>query len=151
MTATTTDQITSGQVENLRARLRGAAVLPGDGAYDAVRAAWNLNAEHRPALVVLAENAEDIRCAVEFARTAGLGVGVLATGHGTGTPCDGGLLINTSRMRSVQVDPDARVARVEAGAVWDDVIDAAAVHGLTGLPGSSTRVGVVGYTLGGGF
>ena len=151
MTATTTDQITSGQVESLRARLRGAAVLPGDGAYDAARAAWNLNAEHRPALVVLAENAEDIRCAVEFARTAGLGVGVLATGHGTGTPCDGGLLINTSRMRSVQVDPDARVARVEAGAVWDDVIEAAAVHGLTGLPGSSTRVGVVGYTLGGGF
>ena len=84
-------------------------------------------------------------------RTAGLGVGVLATGHGTGTPCDGGLLINTSRMRGVRVDPAARVARVEAGAVWEDVVEAAAAHGLAGLPGSSTTVGVVGYTLGGGF
>ena len=151
MTATTTDQTTSGPVPDLRARLRGAAVLPGDDAYDAARAAWNLNARHRPALVVLAESAEDVRCAVEFARTAGLGVGVLATGHGTGTPCDGGVLINTSRMRGVQIDPDARVARVEAGAVWHQVLEAAGVHGLTGLPGSSTTVGVVGYTLGGGF
>ena len=151
MTATTTDQITAGHVAKLRARLRGAAVLPGEATYDAARSAWNLNAEHRPALVVLPENAEDIRCAVEFARTAGLGVGVLATGHGTGTPCDGGVLINTSRMRGVHVDPAARLARVEAGAVWHDVLEAAGVHGLTGLPGSSTTVGVVGYTLGGGF
>ena len=151
MTATTTDQITSEHLESLRARLRGAAVRPGDDGYDEGRTAWNLNAAHRPALVVLAEGAEDIRCAVEFARTVGLGVGVLATGHGTGTPSDGGLLINTSRMRGVRIDPDARVARVEAGAVWDDVVEAAAVHGLAGLPGSSTKVGVVGYTLGGGF
>ena len=43
------------------------------------------------------------------------------------------------------------VAQVEAGALWDDVVEAAAVHGLAGLPGSSTKVGVVGYTLGGGF
>ena len=126
-------------------------MLPGDEAYDAARAAWNLNAEHRPALVVLAESAEDIGRAVEFARTEGLGVGVLATGHGTGTPCNGGVLINTSPMRGVHVDPAARVARVEAGAVWHDVLEAAGVHGLTGLPGSSTTVGVVGYTLGGGF
>jgi FAD/FMN-containing dehydrogenase len=151
MTATTTDQITSEHLESLRARLRGMAVRPGDDGYDEGRTAWNLNAVHRPALVVLAEGSEDIRCAVEFARTVGLGVGVLATGHGTGTPSDGGLLINTSRMRGVRIDPDARVARVEAGAVWDDVVEVAAVHGLAGLPGSSTKVGVVGYTLGGGF
>ena len=76
---------------------------------------------------------------------------MLATGHGTGTPCDGGLLVNTSRMRIVRVDPVARTARVDAGAVWEDVIDAAAAHGIAGLPGSSAKVGVVGYTLGGGF
>ena len=115
------------------------------------RQAWNLKAEHRPALVVLAEDASDIRNAVRFAQTSGLGVGVLATGHGTGQPCNGGLLINTSRMRGVRVDPSARVARVEAGAIWEDVVEAAATHGLVGLPGSSMTVGVVGYTLGGGF
>ena len=151
MTATTTDRITSEDLKRLRFRLRGAAVPPGEDGYDAARSAWNLNAEHRPALVVLAQSAEDVRCAVEFAGSMGLGVGVLATGHGTGIPCDGGVLINTSRMRGVRVDPDAQLARVEAGALWDDVIEPAAVHGLAGLPGSSTRVGVVGYTLGGGF
>ena len=151
MTATITNRIKPELLQNLRVRLRGTAVVPGDDGYDAARRAWNLNAVHRPALVVLAQDAGDIAAAVRFARTAGLGVGVLATGHGTGLPCDDGLLINTSRMRQVRVDPVARVARVAAGAIWDDVLAAAAVHGLVGLPGSSTTVGVVGSTLGGGF
>ena len=150
MTATTPDR-SADLLQDLRAGLRGTVFAPGDEGYDTARRARNLNAEHRPALVVLAESAEDIRCRGAVRPDGGLGVGVLATGHGTGTPCDGGLLINTSRMRGVRVDPDARVARVEAGAVWDDVVEAAAAHGLAGLPGSSTKVGVVGYTLGGGF
>ena len=150
MTATI-DRIKPELLQHLRVRLRGTAVLPGDTGYDAARGAWNLNAIHRPAVVVLAQDADDISTAVRFARSAGLGVGVLATGHGTGLPCDDGLLINTSRMRQVRVDPVARIARVAAGAVWNDVVPAAAAHGLAGLPGSSTTVGVVGYTLGGGF
>jgi len=138
-------------LERLRATLRGAALAPDDEGYDRACQAWNLNAVQRPALVVLAEDASDMRSAVRFARQQNLGVGVLATGHGTGVPCDGGVLINTSRMRRVHVDPDTRTARVDAGALWEDVIDAASVFGLTGLPGSSAKVGVVGYTLGGGF
>ncbi len=126
------------------------AIRPGDPDYDAARAAWNLEVAHQPALVVRAESTDDIRAAVRYARAAGLGVGVLATGHGTGRLCDG-VLINTSRLRSVEVDPVTRRARVGAGAIWADVLDAAAPHGLVGLMGSSPRVGVVGYTLGGGF
>jgi hypothetical protein len=80
-----------------------------------------------------------------------MGVGVMATGHGVGAPCDGGVLVNTSRMRGVRVDPVARTARVEAGALWADVIPEATAHGLAGLVGSSSHVGVVGYTMGGGF
>jgi FAD/FMN-containing dehydrogenase len=151
MTATTSDLFTPRLLETLRAQLRGPALTPGDDGYDAARRAWNLNADHRPALVVLAEDAYDVRTAVRLAGSAGLGVGVLATGHGTGVPCDGGLLINTSRMRAVHVDPAERIARVSAGSLWDDVVEAAGVHGLAGLPGTSTKVGVVGYTLGGGF
>ena len=151
MTATTTDRLAASHLHDLRARLCGTALALGDDGYHAARAAWNLNAVHRPAVVVLAEDAFDIRTAVRFATEGGLGVGVMATGHGTGVPCDGGLLVNTSRMRRVRVDPDRRVVRVEAGAVWDDVVPVAAVHGLAGLPGSSTKTGVVGYTLGGGF
>ena len=95
MTAPTTEHIRPELLQHVRARLRGAAVVPGDEGYYAARRAWNLNADHRPALVVLAENADDVRTAVRLARTAWLGVGVMATGHGTGQSCDGGHLINT--------------------------------------------------------
>ncbi len=138
-------------VKQLRRALRGALLLPGAEGYDQARAAWNLNARHRPAMVVMAEDANDVRAAVRAARDEGLGVGVMATGHGTGAPCDGGVLINTSRMRGVHVDPQARTARVEAGAKWADVVPEAAVHRLAALLGSSSQVGVVGYTMGGGF
>jgi len=80
-----------------------------------------------------------------------MGVGVMATGHGVGAPCDGGVLINTSNMRGVRVDPVARTARVEAGALWTDLIHESQPHGLAGLMGSTSHVGVVGYTMGGGF
>ncbi len=75
----------------------------------------------------------------------------MATGHGVATTADGGVLVNTSRMREVAIDPVARTARVAAGARWSDVIPGAAAHGLACLPGSSSGVGVVGYTMGSGF
>ncbi len=138
-------------LETLRAGLRGTAYAAGEEGYDEACRAWNLNARQEPALVVMAEGAADVMAAVSFARGAGMGVGVMATGHGMGAPCDGGVLVNTSRMRGVRVDPVARTARVEAGALWTDVIPEAQAHGLAGLVGSSSHVGVVGYTMGGGF
>ena len=126
-------------------------LTPDDGGHPAGHRAWNLNARHDPALTVVAEEVEDIQRAVRFARSADLGVAVMATGHGTGVPCVGGVLVDTSPMRRVEINPVARLARVEAGAIWGDVVPAAARHGLVGLPGSSLTVGVVGYTLGGGF
>ena len=138
-------------LETLRAGLRGTAYAAGEDGYDEACRAWNLNAHQEPALVVMAEGAADVMAAVRFARELGLGVGVMATGHGVGAPCDGGVLVNTSRMRGVRVDPVARTARVEAGALWTDVIPEAQAHGLAGLVGSASHVGVVGYTMGGGF
>jgi FAD/FMN-containing dehydrogenase len=146
-----TETIDAGAVEGLRARLQGALLRPGQEGYEGARAAWNLNARQSPAVVVVAEDAQDVLFAVRFARDAGLGVGVMATGHGVGTPADGGVLINTSRMRDVRVDPVLRTARVEAGALWRDVIPVAQAHGLATLAGSAPHVGVVGYTMGGGF
>lgn len=138
-------------IESLRAGLRGTAFAAGEEGYDEASRAWNLNAHQEPAVVVMAEGASDVMAAVRFAREIGVGVGVMATGHGMGAPCDGGVLVNTSRMRGVRVDPVARTARVEAGALWVDVIPEAQAHGLAGLVGSSSHVGVVGYTMGGGF
>ncbi len=138
-------------LETLRAGLRGTAYAAGEEGYDGASRAWNLNAQQEPAVVVMAEGAADVMAAVRFASELGVGVGVMATGHGVGIPCDGGVLINTSRMRGVRVDPVAQTARVEAGALWTDVIPEAQAHGLAGLVGSTSHVGVVGYTMGGGF
>jgi len=143
--------IQGSTLETLRAGLRGTVHAPGEEGYDEASRAWNLAAHQQPALVVVAGGAADVLSAVRFARDAGIGVGVMATGHGVGAPCDGGVLINTSRMRGVRVDPVTQTARVEAGALWTDVVHEAQPHGLAGLMGSSSGVGVVGYTLGGGF
>src|SRR5919107_1755584 len=136
-----TGTIDAGAVGHLRARLRGALLRPGEEGYEGACAAWNLNARQSPAVVVVAEDEEDVLFAVRFAGEAGLGVGVMATGHGVGTPADGGVLINTSRMRGVRVDAVLRTARVEAGALWKDVIPAAQEHGLATLAGSAPRSG----------
>jgi FAD/FMN-containing dehydrogenase len=138
-------------IDTLHANLQGALLQPGDEQYKEASTAWNLHAKQHPALVVMAAGTDDIITAVQFAKDAKIGIGVMATGHGVGTPCDGGLLINTSQMRGVKIDPVAQTAIVEAGALWKDVIPAAYAHGLAGLPGSAPHVGVVGYTLGGGF
>src|SRR3712207_3744244 len=143
--------IQGSTLQTLRAGLRGTAHAPGEEGYEEASRAWNLAAHQTPALVVVAKGAADVIAAVRFAREGGLGVGVMATGHGVGAPCDGGVLINTSSMRGVRVDPVDRTARVEAGALWLDLIHESQVHGLAGLQGSSSHVGVVGYTMGGGF
>jgi FAD/FMN-containing dehydrogenase len=138
-------------IEKLKTGLQGTACTPGEEGYDEGRKAFNPNAHQEPALVVVAGAAADIVAAVELAREQGLGVGVLATGHGVANPCDGGVLVNTSGMRGVSVDVESQTARVEPGTLWSDVIPEAQAHGLMGLAGSSSGVGVVGYTLGGGY
>src|SRR5690349_12660796 len=93
----------------------------------------------------------DVRRAVIDARRRGLRVAVRATGHGTfAEPSRGTLVIDTSRMRSVLVDPDRRTARVAPGATWGDVIAAAEPFGLAPVSGTDATVGVTGFTFGGG-
>jgi FAD binding domain-containing protein/berberine-like enzyme len=130
----------------------GAVVRPGDADWDEARRAWNLAVDQHPAAVVVPESAEDILAAVQAARAAGLRVAPQGTGHNAAPLGDlsDTVLLKTHRMRGVEVDPVARVCRVEAGALWGDVVPVVAEHGLTALSGSSHDVGVVGYTLGGG-
>jgi FAD/FMN-containing dehydrogenase len=101
--------------------------------------------------IVEAATPADVRCAVLTARARGLRVAVRATGHGTfAEPSRDTLLIDTSRMRSVLVDPDHRTARVGPGATWGDVIVAAEPFGLAPVSGTDACVGVTGFTFGGG-
>ncbi|GLZ09442.1 FAD-linked oxidase [Actinomadura sp. NBRC 104412] len=88
--------------------------------------------------------------AVRMAAERDQAVGVMATGHGQAVPADGAVLVNTSRMDGVTVDPAAATAWVEAGTRWTRVVERATWHGLAPLNGSSPSVGAVGYTMGGG-
>ena len=124
---------------------------PGEDGYEQAARSWNTNVEHRPDAVVMVTDADVVIDAVRRAARHDLPVGVMATGHGTAAPISGGILLNTSQLRDVRIDPSARTAVVAPGARWADVVPAAAKHGLAGLPGSSSQVGVVGYSLGGGF
>jgi FAD/FMN-containing dehydrogenase len=138
---------------DLDPRLAGKLVLPGDPAFDEARRAWNLAIDQRPAAVVFPESADDVAAAVRYAAGRGLRVAAQGTGHNSGPlgSLPDTVLLRTGRMRGIRIDPQTRTARVEAGAVWLDVVHAAAQHGLATLAGSSPDVGVAGYTLGGGL
>lgn len=128
-------------------------VLPHDPSWNEARVAWNLAVDQQPAAVALPESAEDVVAVVRWARSRGLRVAPQGTGHNAAAmgSLAHAVLVKTERMRGVEIDPDARTARVEAGVLWAEVSEAAAEHGLAALAGSSPDVGVVGYSLGGGI
>ncbi|MEU3845121.1 FAD-binding oxidoreductase [Streptomyces sp. NPDC028635] len=131
--------------------LRGPVLRPGDPGYADEVIGFNLAARHTPDVVVGAAGPADIVTALRWASATGTPVAVQATGHGANFSVPDGLLITTHRMTEVSVDPSARTGTVAAGAKWRHLLHAAAPHGLAALCGSSTDVGVVGFTLGGGL
>jgi FAD/FMN-containing dehydrogenase len=146
------DNVTEA-LRDLREVISGDIVLPGEESWDAARQAWNLAVDQHPVAVALAESAEDVAAVVAFARDRGLQVAPQGTGHGADPlgPLARTILLKTSRLREVEIDPVGQRARVGAGVLWEEVTTAAAEHGLAALAGSAKDVGVVGYTLGGGI
>src|ERR1044072_8378850 len=131
----------------------GRVTTPSDPNWDEAGTAWTLAADQRPEAVVFAESAADIAAAVSFAAQHDLRVAGQGTGHGAMplAPLEDTILLKTERMRGIDVDPEARTARVEAGGLSMELGAAAGSHGLCFLPGSAIDVGVTGYTLGGGL
>ncbi|MBA3328708.1 MAG: FAD-binding oxidoreductase [Solirubrobacterales bacterium] len=140
-------------VRDLRATVAGAVFAPGDADWDAARQAWNLAVDQQPAAVAYCADEDDVASVVRLAREAGLRVAPQGTGHNAGPlgSLEHTVLLRTSSMRGVEVNPVRRRARVRAGDLWQDVVGPVGAHGLTALSGSSPDVGVVGYSLGGGI
>ncbi|MFF1822087.1 FAD-binding oxidoreductase [Kribbella sp. NPDC058245] len=134
----------------LGAGFNGEVWLPGEAEYDVQRRAIVPSVDSRPAVVAEAFSRSDVQAVVHTAREYGVPVAVQATGHGTRLSADGGILLKTTQMTAVFVDPERRIAKVAPGARWGAVLDAARQFGLAPLSGSSRDVGVTGYTLGGG-
>jgi len=137
-------------VDQLAESRPGRVLRPGDPGYDLGRATWNLLVDQHPAAVLLAESVTDVTEAVRLAGAHGVPVAVQATGHGAVSPADGALLINTSRMDQVRVDPVERTAWVAAGARFDVLTRAAERYDLAPAAAQSSRLGVVGVCLAGG-
>jgi FAD binding domain len=147
-------ELATTDVAVLQERLAGDLTVPTDAAWDAARQAWNLTVDKRPAAVAEPETVSDVQVVVDFARERGLRVAAQGTGHGAAALEDAlerTILVKTHRMRSVEIDAPARLARAQAGARWSDVVVPASAHGLAALAGSAPDVGVIGYTLGGGL
>ena len=135
----------------LRAQLRGTAGDPS-GVTEG-REPFNAMHSGRPALTVACSGTADVIDAVRFAREHGMAVAVRGGGHSIAglSTIDGGMLIDLAPMRGVQVDPDARLARVEGGALWGDVDRETQAFGLVAPGGVVSDTGVAGLTLGGGY
>jgi FAD/FMN-containing dehydrogenase len=136
-----------------REAFAGEIVLAGDPGYDQARAVWNGMTDRRPALVVRPTLVDDVLSALRFAREEELLVAVRCGGHsipGLST-CDDGIVIDLSRLRSVEVDPERRTARISGGSLLGDLDDAAQEHGLVCPVGVVSHTGVAGLTLGGGM
>lgn len=146
MTAVTT-------VEELAQTLSGELIRPGDSAYEEARAIWNGMIDRRPALIVRCADADDVAAAVGFARRHELLLAVRGGGHGVAGHAvhDEGVVIDLSPMRTVEVDPEARTARVGGGCTLADVDRATQRYGLATPLGVVSETGIAGLTLSGGM
>lgn len=137
--------------EKFRSQINGKVIFPGEDRYERTRKAWNLSVDQRPAAILIAKNAADITKAVLYARKRDLDIAVQSTGHGVVKAANNGLLILTSNLRGIEIDPINRTAYIGAGEKLGDILHETQQFGLAPLLGSSPDVGVVGYTLGGGM
>ncbi len=136
--------------DRLRSVLTGSLALPGEKGYE-LATPWNVAVPVHPAAVVSVADAADVAETVRFAATSGLRVAVQRTGHGALPIAEDVILIHTGQLTELSIDASARRARIGAGLVWQQVIEAAAPYGLTPLAGAAPGVGVAGFLTGGGI
>jgi FAD/FMN-containing dehydrogenase len=133
--------------------LHGEMVKPGDGAYDEARSIWNGAHDARPALIARCADAFDVRHAVGFARSEGLDLAVRGGSHSIPgfSTVEGGIVIDLSPMKGIEVDGGGRTATAQGGVVWSEFDAATQEHGLATTGGLVSTTGVAGFTLGGGI
>lgn len=145
--------IESATLSEFQSGLGGVTLTIEDSDYEEVREIWNAMIDSRPALIARCHDADDIVRSVDFARDNDLLVSVRGAGHNIAgnSLADGGFLIDLSLMTTVEVDEEARTARVGPGATLGDVDAATQAFGLATPTGINSTTGIAGLTLGGGF
>jgi FAD/FMN-containing dehydrogenase len=152
-TADARDVIGEATLGELEGTLRGQMVRPSDPDYDQARAVWNAAHDRHPALVIRCAGTADVMRAVEFARSEGLKVAVRGGAHSVAgfSTCDGGVVIDTSPMKGIRVDPTGRRAVAQPGLTWSEFDHETQAFGLAITGGLVSSTGIAGFTLGGGI
>jgi FAD/FMN-containing dehydrogenase len=142
-----------GAKGELQQSFAGRILTSDDSDYDAARRCFNALVDHRPLLIARCRGASDVATALDFARARGLEVAVRGGGHNPAghCVCEGGLVIDLSELRQVEVDATGRLARAGGGATWADFDTATQTAGLVTPGGVVVTTGVGGLTLGGGI
>jgi FAD binding domain-containing protein len=139
-------------IRKLVSQISGHVITPDTPDYESSRLVFNRAFDRHPALIVRCAVAPDVARTLEFAQSQNLPLAVRGGGHsraGFGA-CDGGVVIDLSGMKRVEVDPGKRVARAEAGSLVRDLDQATQRFGLATTLGGCATVGIAGLTLGGG-
>jgi FAD/FMN-containing dehydrogenase len=146
-------EVTKELVADLRLRVRGPVLLPGDAGYEDSRTVWNAMIDRHPAAVVRCLGTSDVIGAVKFAREHKLLLCIKGGGHNIAglATADGALMLDLSSMRGVWVDKEKQIAHAQGGCVLGDVDRETQLHGLATVLGFVSLTGITGLTLGGGF
>src|SRR5437762_3286624 len=131
----------------------GQLLKPPDTGYDEARRVHNGLVDKRPALIARCRSAADIAASVAFARDNGFDLSVRGGGHNVAGIClvDGGVVVDLSPLREIDVDPEWRTVRAGPGLTWGELNDATQQHGLAVTGGVVSTTGIAGLTLGGGI
>src|SRR5215217_5585099 len=142
-----TTTLRSTAVAELATRVSGLVILPGDPGYDFARAVHNGLIDRRPALIVRCRTTNDVVEALALASRAGLEVSIRGGGHNVAgrAVTDGGLMIDLAELNRVDIDAERSTSTVQGGALWSELNDAAAEHGLAVTGGAVSSTGVGGY------
>jgi FAD/FMN-containing dehydrogenase len=143
---------TREEIAELAKRLQGQIVLPSDANFEeARRIHWASSA--MPAMVVRAASTSDVAATITFAREHSLELAVRSGGHSLAhySIVEGSVVLDLSLMKTLEIDPEARIARLGAGLTWGEVAAALHPHSLGLSSGDNATVGIGGLTLGGGI
>jgi FAD/FMN-containing dehydrogenase len=151
--STSLTPVASAAVRDLRGRLRGQAFVSTDAGYDGARRIWNGAVDNSPAVIAHCVDRKDVEAAVRVAREHGLPLSVRGGGHDWGGRAvrEGGLVLDLTGLRRVDVRAASAVATVQGGATAGDVAAATHPHGLAPVTGTVKAVGMTGLALAGGY